>query len=248
MLRRARSLLIAGLLALVVAAGAAAGWGGRDPARGYPLGNLPLACAKAPTGRTCINAGVYYLDKARAKVGLTAYKLPADFPSLAPAKQMFILTNLDRIQSGLPPIKGLTAALNLDALVHGVQAAGDPSPTSTTGLRGWNSNWAGGFSNAPMAYEAWVWNDGLGSGNADCTASNKSGCWLHRHNVLWRFGANAVLAMGAAAGFGPSHGRAYAMLLVGGVAPGFRPTYSYTWKQAVADGAGTNTYNPGRFG
>jgi hypothetical protein len=50
--------------------------------------------------------------------------------------------------------------------------------------------------------------------------------------------------MGAAAGRSSSHHRGYAYLFVGGNA-GYRPTYTYTWKQAVADGAGTNTYDPG---
>src|SRR5438270_189666 len=87
-------------------------------------------------------------------------------------------------------------------------------------------------------------NDGLGSGNYDCTASNQSGCWGHRHDILWSFRQDAVLAMGAAAGLGPKGGHAYAMLLAGGYA-GYRPTYVYTWSQAVADGAGTNAYDAG---
>ena len=45
-----------------------------------------------------------------------------------------------------------------------------------------------------------MWDDGLGSKNADCTASHPSGCWTHRHDVLWKFHRGALLAMGAAAG------------------------------------------------
>lgn len=235
---------MAGMLALVVAGSAAAGWAGSDPPHNTPIGMVPAACATAPAQKTCINAGVYYLDKARANVGQSAYKLPADFPSLQPAQQLFILTNLDRIEYKLPPIKGLTAALNTDALVRGVKAGMDPSPSVTANLKGWNANWAAGMYNAPMAYEAWMWDDGLGSGNIDCTSSNKSGCWGHRHNVLWKFGSGAVLAMGGAAGKGPT-GRGFAMILVGGNSA-YAPKYSYTWAQAVADGAGTHVYNPGK--
>jgi hypothetical protein len=51
--------------------------------------------------------------------------------------------------------------------------------------------------------------------------------------------------MGAAAGRDLSHHRlGYAYLFVGGSA-GYRPTYIYTWRQAVEDGAGTNVYDPG---
>jgi hypothetical protein len=188
---------------------------------------------------------VYYLDKARAKVGLPAYKLPANFRSLTSAQQLFILTNLDRIQYGLPPIAGMTAALGADALVRGVVPGTDPSPSNTTNVLGWTANWAAGYRNAPFAYEAWMWDDGLGSSNVDCTKANTSGCWGHRHDILWKFGSTAVTAMGAATGIGPGHGRGYAMLLVGGNA-GYKPTYSYTWAKAVAAGAGTHKYNPGK--
>ena len=242
MLRRVRSLAIAGVLALVVVASAAAGWGGSDPPKGTPLRTLPYSCTTAPTEKPCIDATVWYLDHGRAKVGLPPYALPANFPSLSPARQMFILVNLDRIQYGLPPIRGMTAKLNHDALVSGVWVADDPHPSNTTGLTVWWPGWAGAFANAPMAYETWVWNDGLGSTNPRCTSTDHSRCWGHRHSVLWKYGANA--AMGAAAGRDSRHRRGYAYLFVGG-SPGDTPTYTYTWKQAVAAGAGTNAYDPG---
>lgn len=245
MRRRIRSFSIAAVLALVVVASAAAGWAGSDPAHNYPLGHLPPACANSPSQKRCIDAGVYYLDKARAKAGLLSYRLPEDFASLKPPRQLFILTNLDRIAYGLPPIPGLTARLNHDALVSGVWRAGDPLPSDMSGLRTAVSNWAGWLANPPIAYEAWMWDDGLGSRNlvADCTPSRRSGCWAHRHTVLWRFGRGAVLAMGAAGGVDSQDAPGYAMLLVSGGA-GFHPRYSYTWREAVIDGAGTNTYEP----
>lgn len=243
MLRGVYSLLIAGALALVLAVSASAGWAS-DPPSNTPLGKLPASCSSAPGGKACINAGVYYLDKARAKVDLPAYKLPASFTSLTPAEQMFVLANLDRIQYGLPPITGLTAGLSHDALVSGVKGSADPVPSSTANLEAWTSNWAGGYRNAPMAYEAWMWDDGLGSDNFDCTAAHPAGCWDHRHDVLSKLGSSAVLAMGAAAGSEPKYVRGYAMLLVGGTSQ-YAATYSYTWTQAVAAGAGTHTYAPG---
>lgn len=243
MFRGVKGLFAVGALALVFVASASAGWAGSDPTQNYPVGKLPPGCSTSPTGKACVNAGIYYLDRVRAKFGQPAYKLPADFVSLTPAQQMFILTNLDRIQYGLPPITGLTAQLNNDALTTGVKTALDPSP-SATNLSGWTANWSAGDRNATLAYYGWMYDDGLGSFNIDCTASSLSGCWGHRHDILWEFDRGAVLAMGAAAGLGPQGGRAYAMLLVGGWS-GYHPTYTYTWRQAVADGAGTNTYNPG---
>lgn len=242
--RAIRPLLIASALALIVVASAvAADWKGSDPPTNTPLGRLPSACATAPTGKTCIDAGVYVLDRARRKVGLPPYALPANFPSLSAPQQMFILVNLDRIQYGLRPITGLTAALNHDALASGVWRSADPTPSNTAGLNVWWPGWAGAFDNAPMAYEAWVWNDGEGAQNPRCTPTDHSRCWGHRHSALWKYGP--VLAMGAAAGRDLStHQRGYAYIYVGGDAD-YRPTYTYTWAKAVKDGAGTNSYDPG---
>ena len=241
--RAIRPLVIASALALVVVATASsADWKGKDPPKNTPLGRLPSSCNAAPTGTQCIDAAVYYLDKARSKVGLPPYALPANFPSLSPPQQVFILVNLDRVRYGLPPITGMTAALNHDALASGVWRADDPYPSNTAGLNTWWPGWAGAFDNAPMAYEAWVWSDGLGSSNPRCTPTDHSRCWGHRHSVLWKYGP--VLAMGAAAGRDSRHHRGYAYLFVGGNAR-YAPVYTYTWTQAVADGAGTNAYDPG---
>ncbi len=237
-----RSVLIAAL-ALVFVTSAAAGWSGRDPARNTRIGSLPSSCDSAPTGLECINAGVYYLDRARANAGLPPYALPANFPSLSPPRQIFILVNLDRIQYGLAPIPGMTAALNRDALVTGVWRGTDPHVSSSRGLKTVWPGWAGAFYNAPMAYEGWVWDDGLGSNNPRCTPYDHSRCWGHRHSVLWQYGS--VSAMGAAAGRGGSrHQRGYSYIFVGGTSA-YHPAYTYTWDQAVADGAGTNAYDPG---
>jgi hypothetical protein len=82
-----------------VASGSAA-WGGKNPPHNTRIGRLPSQCRGAPTGTECINAAVYYLDKARSRVHLPPYALPANFPSLPPPRQLFILVNLDRVQYG----------------------------------------------------------------------------------------------------------------------------------------------------
>jgi len=243
------------LACLLVSTGAAwAGWGpvGADPPSNYVPGPMPDACNSAPTSTSCVNAAVYYLDQARAGLGQPPYYLPADFPSLSPADQDLILTNLDRVQYGLPPVPGLTDELNGVALTDGVDLDGDPGYYVTDpNILGTTSNWAGGFTNLPLAYEGWMYDDGLGSPNIDCSPYSTGGCWGHRHDILWDFGSNHVLAMGAAAGTDPGGRAGYAMLIAygdepgNGLNPGYSPIYTYTWSQAVADGAGTNHYDPG---
>lgn len=213
---------------------------GTDPSSNFAVGQLPLACQSAPTSTACINAGVYWLDQARATLHQGPYKLPSDFPTLTADKQAFILANLDRIQYTLPPITGLTEELDGFALT-GVQHDADPVSTDPN-IQGSTSNWAGAYTNMVVAYEAWMYDDGLGSTNLDCTPTNLSGCWGHRHDVLWNFTfETGPYAMGAATGLDNSGHRGYALLLGKGNT-NYVPTYYYTWAQAVAAGAGTNNY------
>lgn len=222
-----------------MAGGAMADSAGRDPGSNYPAPAMPAAC-DAPTSAACIAATVEVLDQARANLGQPRYSLPANFVSLTPAEQAFVLSNLDRLQYGLAPVPGLTAALSADAM-SGVHQDADPQPAASNYLA-WTANWAGGFTNMPLAYEAWMYDDGPGSGNLDCTAGHPTGCWGHRHDVLYRFDTSGPLAMGAAQGTDSGGQTGYAMLLFEGDST-YTPTYSYTWAQAVA--AGANSGRPG---
>jgi hypothetical protein len=224
------------MIVIAVAAGAARADGpvGADPSQNYPAGQIPAACDVDATSRSCIDTAVGVLDQARASLGQPPYGLPSNFDALAPEQQMFVLTDLDRVLYGLPPIPGLTAALGQDA-ARGVRTDSDPGP-SDPDVISYTSNWAGGFENTALAYEAWMYDDGPGSGNLDCTSPNASGCWGHRHDILWQFGSQGALAMGASVGQDHGNRSGYAMLLVEGD-PGYRPAYTYTWSQALADGA-----------
>jgi hypothetical protein len=237
MLRSLRAAALIVFAALAVTAPALADSAGTDPSSNHPAPRMPNSCASAPTGADCINASVAVLNQARADLGQPAYAIPSNFVSLTPAEQGFVLANLDRILYGLAPVTGLTAALDNDA-AGGVHGDADPQPTASNYLA-WTANWAGGFSNMPLAYEAWMYDDGPGSGNLDCSSSNTAGCWGHRHDVLYKFdSAGGALAMGVAQGTDPSGEAGYAMLLFGGD-DSYRPVYVYTWAQAVAAGAGT---------
>jgi hypothetical protein len=216
---------------------------GTDPSGNFSV-RLPYVCYSDPSGADCMADALQYLNQARASLGQGPYRLPGDFVSLTSEQQALVLTNLDRIQYGLPPVPGLTAALDHDAL-GGVQADTDPS----TSLPADTANWAGGYPNLPWAYGGWMYDDGPGSGNIDCTPSDSSGCWGHRHDVLWDFsgGPGGALAMGAATGTDSSGIPGYAMLIAQGD-PSYQPVYTYTWDQALAAGAGTSGATGGSGG
>jgi hypothetical protein len=199
---------------------------------------MPGACQTDPTGSVCIDAAVTYLNKARANLGQPPYSLPADFASLTQTQQVLILTNEDRILYNLAPVSGLTAALNQDAAAT-LATDSDPQPSASDDWAGYTSNASWGTVNMVAAYEGWMYADGLGSDNVDCTALDPTGCWGHRHDILWQFGPG-TLAMGAAAGSDSSGKPAYTMLLMEG-SPSYTPVFTYPWDQAVADGAGSSS-------
>jgi hypothetical protein len=221
--------------ALALASGAAAV--PMDPAANIALGPLPRSCERAPHGAACEHASIRALDAARAKLGLGSYLLPADFVTLVPARQWLILSNLDRISYRLKPIAGL--ALPLDKVAkQGALSHSDPDPgpllssLHNQSTLGFASNWAGGQPNALVAYYGWMYDDGPGGPNIDCSSPGAAGCWGHRHDIL-AFAQGGALAMGAAA---VSRANSYALTIVETERPAWH--YGYTWVQARADGAG----------
>lgn len=229
--------LLAGVVCLTVAASASAA--APNPASNLPL-STPPACS-APISTACENAAVSELDGAHATLGLTAYTLPADFDSLAPADQLLILSNLDRIAYRLAPISGLSPALDSAAqLAVADDTDPNPDPYLPAGLNivGWWSNWAGGYANALLAYYGWMYDDGPGSPNLDCASAGDPGCWGHRQDILAASAAGAMV-MGAAAGADPYGEPGYALTIVGTEAASTSwTTLNYTWAQALADIAG----------
>jgi hypothetical protein len=230
--RLARRAPIAAALAaaLGLLAGGAALAAPPDPSANIPLGPLPQACRSAPRGAVCENAAIAALDSARARLGLGRYRLPSGFIALAPARQWLVLANLDRLAYSLRPIPGLSQRLDTVAR-EGAAAGRDPDPYPLllalhgAGSYGFTSNWAGGQANGLYAYYGWMYDDGYGGPNVDCSTPTAAGCWGHRRDIL-AFGSGGVLTMGAAVV--RSHS-SYALTIVN--TPTAVWPYGYTWAQ-----------------
>ncbi|HEY2665359.1 MAG TPA: hypothetical protein VGK51_00825 [Actinomycetota bacterium] len=154
----------------------------------------------APSGldssATCIQSALEAIDHARAAEGVKAMVLPAGFASMTVAQQLFVAVNLERVDRGLPPFRGLTAGLNANAQ-RGADIANDP-PDPGKDYDVVDTEWAGGSSNGLDAVYGWMYDDGIGSGNLDCPKGGGAGCWGHRHGILDNFGTVGTLVMGAA--------------------------------------------------
>jgi hypothetical protein len=119
----------------------------------------------------------------------------------------------------------------------GADTSADPTfpPTLTGGATPseGSSNWAGDFESALNANYFWMYDDGPGGNNIECTPTDTSGCWGHRDDILMADpGASCYVAMGAAYTELPSAGLSYAEIFVGscGVAP---TDQVLTWNQAL---------------
>jgi len=141
----------------------------------------------------CDQAAVADINDVRALEGVRALVLPSNYSSLTAEEQVFVVTNLERVDRGLAPIAGLSHTLDLYAL-DGAKRRADPSGPAGYS---WGSNEASGLINAPRGDFEWMYNDGFASGNLDCFAPSAPGCWGHRNNILWNWsGYPAPVAMG----------------------------------------------------
>jgi hypothetical protein len=232
------ALVVVGTVGLAAGIAGAFGPGAPNPHANMHVRRMPAACRTHPTGAVCVNAAVWYLDRDRAAMGKPPYALPARFVSLGPVRQAFILANLDRIAYRLPPIAGMTSGLDRDALT-GARANADPTPSGSF-WQGFTSNFAAGYPNMAAAYQAWMFDDGIGSGNVDCSNRHRAGCWGHRQDVLWNFASTGAPAPGLAMGAAMTGTRQ--TLLIAAHYGGRLPRLAYTWGQARAAGAGSHVY------
>lgn len=176
-----------------------------DPSSNYmqALNSCPsFDGVQADLSTSCETTLISDLDYARATYdgNSTPYQVPTGFWSMQPDQQLLILANQDRISYGEAPILGVNTQLDAAALA-GAQAGQDPigpSSVASAAIDAWGSDLAVGTANAVQAYLLWMYVDGYGSPNVDCTSPSASGCWGHRHVILWPFGGDQQLYMGAA--------------------------------------------------
>jgi hypothetical protein len=188
----------------------------------------------------CLSAILAAVNHARAAEGVKPMVLPPGFAKMSPAVQMFVTTNLERVDRGLPPFVGLTTAMDANSAKGAATANDPPNPPNTLGD---DTEWSGGSVNGLDADYGWMYDDGRGSGNVDCPRTGGSGCWGHRHGILDNFGPVGTMVMGAAydphgdnAANGWAGGTSMAMTLAVQLNP--PKSYVITWAQVEAGAVG----------
>ena len=150
-----------------------------------PMPDFLLDCT--PTGyddsASCVWSVVRAINNARSAVGIPALALPTNWSALSPQEQLYVATNLERTARGLSPLSAMSSALDAAAAI-GADAGTDPAPPPGFAWTRWGGNWAGNVANPLEAVYFWMYDDGPGSGNVQCSATDASGCWGHWQNVL----------------------------------------------------------------
>ena len=170
-----------------------------DPASNIlPTPDFSGACGPAGYNDSfgCILNVVAAIDNARDREGLPPMVLPTNWYSLDPEQQLFVATNLERTARGLAPLIAVATAL-APAAALGVATSVDPTAPPGFPHTEVLSNWAGNVGNPLEAMYYWMYDDGLGSPNIDCSLSSPSGCWGHRHNLLAPLACNQCVMGGA---------------------------------------------------
>jgi hypothetical protein len=205
--------LAAVTVALALPAGAAAQSPIPNPSANRTPGQSTLqACYSSATSQACIRDALSDVNAARVSEGVVPMVLPGDWNSLTIPQQLLVLSNLERIDRGLVAIEGLSANLNSYAQT-GADNDEDPVEDPFPGTEE-ASNWEGGDVSPLVSDFGWMYDDGYGSPNLDCTTPTADGCWGHRDDILAGF--TAPLVMGAAYAPDEQYGASETELFVGG--------------------------------
>jgi hypothetical protein len=207
------------------------------------LNHCELSSVAVASSVSCEQTWLTDINHARAQEGVRPMVLPANYRNLPAGEQIFVLTDLERVDRSLAPVAGITAALNTRAAL-GAAVSRDP------GLSTWDfgpyhamiaASVQADVTNPLDADWMWMYTDGWGgaghTGNVDCTNATSTGCWDHRTNVLSTLQDRPLIVAGVAAAAGSTDLDSYAEILTGGTGSVTPQTYRYTWAQARLAGA-----------
>lgn len=218
-----------------------------NPNNIQPSAALQSDCYQDSNTTACDDAALAAIDSARAYEGVGPMVLPTNFSNLTAPEQLLVVTDLERVDRGEAPYLALSPLLDSYASVGAIDDSDPPSPPGTTS----KTLWLGGSTFSALYDDFyWMYDDGPGGTNIDCTAPGQSGCWGHRDAILYQWGSSPVLVGADVAtdtGYPDSVGEVYA------ADEGYATDFS--WSQEIpymSFGVSTNSLyvgaSPGEWG
>jgi hypothetical protein len=127
-----------------------------------------------------------------------SFALPAGYDNLTPASQLVAAVNALRKAYGLSALTQDAKATTVagQAAVQGTDP--DKDMFAAVGVVNvfWNGNWAAGMEYAVDAVAYWMYWDGLGGNNLDCTPADTTDCFGHRYNFISDPGQKGLTKIG----------------------------------------------------
>src|ERR1035438_6050458 len=141
-----------------------------------------------PRKPACVAQMTDVIDHARAAEGVKKLVLPSNWLRLSTIQQLFVITDIERVDRGFTPYIGMNASLNAVARTAAIQHL-DPYPPqsfrigrSAPGVEGFGSVWAVGPNVLAVDY-AWLYSDGWGGTKAARSEEHTSELQSLRHLV-----------------------------------------------------------------
>jgi IPT/TIG domain len=180
-----------------IAAGAADILPPSNPTVNVPPQVMPH-CSTSPvddTSTACIDSVLHNINYARSLEGLGSMVLPSTYASDTVAQQQLIITDEERGDRGLSQYSGLDATLDAAALAGAHNNTDPAAPSGFSGPGG--SIFAQDYT--PLGADfAWMYDDGPGGTNVECSPTVSTGCWGHRDIILgaWTNTAHSTAELG----------------------------------------------------
>jgi len=203
--------------------------------------NLQQAFTTLQENSACTSAALSAIDSARAGEGVGPMELPSNWASLSVPEQVFVATNLERVDRGVPALVGLAGELDSDAQA-GAAAGEDPALAQSYGSINSSASgaiWAGGQLNPLLADYDWMYADGYSDtqgGNIDCTSPSATGCWGHRDIMLGAYTGTTCSTCVMGAGYATTAADGYHLSYTGVFVKPHTPVtnFVFTWAQERA--------------
>ena len=149
---------------------------GVDPAAStQPGAAFASACYSGENNAACDGDALAAINAARGSEGYGPLVLPGNFEQLGQNAQLEAVVNAERNSRGLGTLADSVLA---DVLaLTGANNLLDPTGPAGTS---WASVLSEGYATPLAADFGWMYDDGPGGTNSDCTAPGQAGCWGHR--------------------------------------------------------------------
>jgi hypothetical protein len=132
------------------------------------------------------------IDVCRAREHVGKLILPNNWARLPTRARLLVITNLERVNRGLGPVEGLIQNMDHYAQIgadHGEDPGWPSKPTTWQPLGSVEATFTGYAGASPLTADlGWMYDDGPGGENLDCSQTDHTGCWGHRDILLVRAG------------------------------------------------------------